>query len=110
MPDYTPVTDVEVEDVLEVLEYVARESIKAERAHKVVERMHQELGDLRGVQQPCRPDMDMPQREGYNWAIVEHVVGHGRQCDAVRRLPVPGGWLYQVNNGGPWHPPVFVPR
>jgi hypothetical protein len=47
MPDYTPVTDAEVEDTLEMLEYVARESIRAERARKVVERMRQELGDLR---------------------------------------------------------------
>jgi predicted P-loop ATPase len=50
IPDYTPVTDVEIEDTLEVLEYVARESIKAERAHKVVERMRQELGALRALQ------------------------------------------------------------
>lgn len=51
MPDYTPVTDAEVEDTLEVLEYVARESIKAERARKVVERLRQELVDLRTAQQ-----------------------------------------------------------
>jgi hypothetical protein len=52
MPAYTPVTDDEVEDTLEVLEYVARTSIKAERARKVVERMRQELGELR-VEAPC---------------------------------------------------------
>lgn len=39
--------------------------------------------------------------------------------DAVRRAPVPGGYLYQVQNGlehvrgawqQTWHPPVFVPE
>lgn len=47
MPAYTPVTDNEIEDTLEVLEFVARESIKADRARKVVERMRQELTELR---------------------------------------------------------------
>lgn len=50
MPDYAPVTDNEVEDTLEVLEFVAHESIKAARARKVVERMRQELIDLRSSQ------------------------------------------------------------
>jgi len=28
----------------------------------------------------------------------------------VRRLAVPGGWLYQVEEGvDKWYPPVFVP-
>ena len=49
MSDYIPVTDAEVDETLEVLEYVARESIEAERAREVVERMRQELGDLRAA-------------------------------------------------------------
>ena len=53
-------------------------------------------------------------RETSNWTVVEHVVGHGDLCDVVRRLPVPGGWLYQVSNGGfngcSWSSPVFVPE
>lgn len=37
----------------------------------------------------------------------------GNAATVVRRLPVPGGWLYQVEseagNGDDWHQPVFVP-
>lgn len=33
---------------------------------------------------------------------------------SVRRMAVPGGWLYQVETPAPagviWHPPVFVPE
>lgn len=42
----------------------------------------------------------------FGWELVDTA---GPQA---RRLPVPGGWLYQVKNGpvaGEWHPPVFVP-
>ncbi len=53
---------------------------------------------------------------GKRWVIV-----HDEPMERVRRYPVPGGWLYQVqldsmsvSDGNAtshdgWHPPIFVP-
>lgn len=41
---------------------------------------------------------------GMRWELV-----HSEIDEQVRRYPVPGGWIYQVQNGPDWHPPIFVP-
>lgn len=51
---------------------------------------------------------------GDRWEMVSFEwvgpVGSGdRSADIVRRLAVPGGWLYQVSTeSGSWHAPTFV--
>jgi hypothetical protein len=46
---------------------------------------------------------------GARWTLV-----NDEALDRVRRFPVPGGWLYQVEKTSPlgdqigWHRPVFV--
>lgn len=51
------------------------------------------------------------------WEIVNELHGQIRNTyEAVRRLAIPGGWLYQYGYRDPvahivaWSPPVFVPK
>jgi hypothetical protein len=60
----------------------------------------------------------------HEWETVSDTLNvHGEIEQAIRRLRVPGGWLYQVSDRPiftgefiqsivdmAWHPPVFVPE
>lgn len=53
------------------------------------------------------------------WTVVHNTESEPEGGPSVRRYPVPGGWLYQVEkdeyfdntkDGTAYHPPVFVPE
>jgi len=62
-----------------------------------------ELNEPTSAPSPAKPDKD--------WELFKHDVSN-KLTFFVRRLEVPGGWLYQVsvaNSQEMWHPPTFVP-
>lgn len=49
--------------------------------------------------------------DGFDWEIVIAESHYASAVDQVRRLPVPGGWLYQTwrRCRSEWSDTVFVP-